>query len=359
MTRHVFLGGLLLAVLFLVLAVFATSRAGARSGWQQKVDEWVLDTVASDGEVSYLVVLEDQAVLSGMDAGLSKLEKGELVYARLTAVARRTQPAVIASLEQAGAKYRPYWISNMIWVRSDGALVENLARRSDVAHIYANPWTELEALGEPLVLPESTELATDEWNLELINAPSVWDAGVTGQGAVIGGQDTGYDWQHPALLAQYRGWNGQMADHSYSWHDAIHEDNPFTAPGNPCGYDLAAPCDDRGHGTHTMGIMAGSDGADNVIGVAPGARWIGCRNMEEGWGTPASYAECYEWFVAPYPQGGDPFEDGNPAFAPHVINNSWSCPPAEGCTDPDILRAVVENVRAAGILTAHSAGNNG
>jgi subtilisin family serine protease len=42
-----------------------------------------------------------------------------------------------------------------------------------------------------------------------------------------------------------------------------------------------------------------------------------------------------------------------------VINNSWSCPPSEGCTEPDILLAVVDNVRAAGILTVHSAGNSG
>ncbi len=51
--------------------------------------------------------------------------------------------------------------------------------------------------------------------------------------------------------------------------------------------------------------------------------------------------------------------DGDPAKAPHVINNSWSCPISEGCTNPDVLRMVVENVRAAGIVTAHSAGNSG
>ena len=51
--------------------------------------------------------------------------------------------------------------------------------------------------------------------------------------------------------------------------------------------------------------------------------------------------------------------DGDPAKAPHVINNSWGCPVSEGCTDPDILKDVVENVRAAGIVTVHSAGNDG
>ena len=48
-----------------------------------------------------------------------------------------------------------------------------------------------------------------------------------------------------------------------------------------------------------MGTMVGDDGAGNQIGMAPGAKWIGCRNMNAGVGTPATYAECYQWFIAP------------------------------------------------------------
>jgi serine protease AprX len=173
---------------------------------------------------------------------------------------------------------------------------------------------------------------------------------------VVGGQDTGYQWNHPALINAYRGWNGATADHNYNWHDAIHENNPNTLPGNPCGFDSLVPCDDNGHGTHTMGTMIGDDGGSNQIGMAPGAQWISCRNMEEGWGTPATYTECYQWFIAPTDLNG---ENPDSTKAPHVINNSWGCPVSEGCVTPDILLAVVQNVRAAGILTAHSAGNSG
>jgi len=180
--------------------------------------------------------------------------------------------------------------------------------------------------------------------------------GYTGQGVVIGGQDTGYNWDHPALINQYRGWDGVVADHNHNWHDAIHEDNPHSSGENNCGFDSIVPCDDNGHGTHTMGIMVGDDGASHQIGVAPGARWIGCRNMENNWGTPATYAECYQWFIAPTDVDGG---DANPALAADVINNSWSCPLQEGCTDPNVLLTVVENVHLAGILTVHSAGNSG
>jgi len=189
-----------------------------------------------------------------------------------------------------------------------------------------------------------------EWNVQLIGAPELWALSVNGEGVVIGGQDTGYQWDHPALINQYRGWNGAVADHDYNWHDAIHTSNIR------CDSDAAAPCDDHGHGTHTMGTMVGDDGGDNKIGVAPGARWIGCRNMNEGVGTPASYIECFQWFIAPTKIGGG---DPDPSHAPDIVNNSWSCPISEGCLEPDILRQAVESVRAAGILTVQSAGNSG
>jgi uncharacterized repeat protein (TIGR01451 family) len=191
-----------------------------------------------------------------------------------------------------------------------------------------------------------------EWNIDLVNAEQVWARGFTGQGVVIGGQDTGYEWFHPALKEHYRGWDGITADHNFNWHDAIH-----SSYANPCGSDVAVPCDDVDHGTHTMGIMVGRDSAQlHQIGMAPGAKWIGCRNMDEGVGTPITYSECYEWFLAPTDLND---QNPDPGRAPDIINNSWGCSPKEGCIEPDILMVVVEAVRAAGILPVHSAGNDG
>ena len=66
---------------------------------------------------------------------------------------------------------------------------------------------------------------------------------------------------------------------------------------NDCGLDILTPCDDIGHGTHTMGTMVATD-TNVLLGVAPDAQWIGCRNMEDGWGAPNTYLECFEWFLA-------------------------------------------------------------
>ncbi len=323
--------------------------------WQNKVDAWVLET-ATSRETEFLIYMAEQADLSGAAMLPTKQEKGRYVFERLVETARRSQQPLIEALQAAGVSYRPYWVANMIWARGDLALVQLIAARPDVARLYANPWVQLAEAASPVDSPTSHAPQTVEWNIARINADDVWAAGYTGQGAVIAGQDTGYDWDHPALIRQYRGWDGSVADHNYNWHDAIHENNPNTSPGNPCGFDSPIPCDDNNHGTHTMGIMVGDDGAGTQIGVAPGARWIGCRNMEQGWGTPATYAECYQWFIAPTNLAGN---DPRPDLAPDVINNSWSCPAAEGCTDPNVLLMVVNNVRAAGILTVHSAGNEG
>ena len=59
--------------------------------------------------------------------------------------------------------------------------------------------------------------------------------------------------------------------------------------------------------------------------MAPGAKWIGCRNMDENVGTPARYIECMEFFLAPYPVNGDP-GDGDPSLAPDITINSWGLP---------------------------------
>ncbi len=330
-----------------LLALSATLRAESLS---QKVDPWVLEK-SSGGSAEFLVMLRVQGDVRGGSALSSKTERGAFVTDALRSVAERTQKPLLGLLAGRGVPHRSYWVANMIWVRGDRNLVEELAAREDVFHIYANPRVRFEgpvASSPAGPVPDSPDAI--EWGVSKVRAPQSWAQGFTGQGIVVGGQDTGYDWDHPALKAKYRGWSGSAADHDYNWHDSIH------SGGGVCGADSPEPCDDDSHGTHTMGTMVGDDGGANQIGVAPGAKWIGCRNMDEGVGTPQTYSECFQWFIAP-----TDLEDDNPdpSKAPHVINNSWGCPPSEGCTDPNILRTIVQNTRAAGIEVVVSAGNSG
>ena len=333
-----------------VLALAATFGVARGEELSQKVDPWVLET-ASRGDTEFLVMLREQGDLRGARALSSKAQKGAFVMDALRSTAERSQRPLLEFLVRRGVEHRPFWVANMIWVRGSSSLIEELAARSDVFHIYANPKVRFDgpvASGPAPDFPASPDAI--EWGVVKVHAPEVWALGFTGQGIVVGGQDTGYEWDHPAIKLKYRGWLGLAANHNYNWHDAIH------SGGGSCGADSAEPCDDHSHGTHTMGTMVGDDGFSNQIGVAPGAKWIGCRNMDEGVGTPTTYSECFEWFIAPTNLAG---ANPDPAKAPHVINNSWGCPPSEGCTDPAILQTVVENTRAAGIEVVVSAGNAG
>ena len=245
----------------------------------------------------------------------------------------------------------------MIVATADRALIESLAARADVARIDSNNpsrWIETPELAnasDQTQRPAGTDApAAVEWGVSNVNAPSLWTLGFTGRGIVIGELDTGVRWTHVALKPKYRGWDGVTADHNFNWHDAIH------SGGGVCGPNTVAPCDDSGHGTHTAGTTVGDDGTGNQIGVAPGAKWIGCRDMDEGTGSPATYTECFQFMMAPTDSSGN---NANPALRPHVLNNSWGCPVSEGCTTGAELETIINNVQAAGIFVAVSAGNSG
>ena len=338
--------------LLLVLAglLLLASRQASAVAWQASVDPLLLDLSKEKEDFEFIVVLEGEADLTQAKKLGSKAAKGDYVYRSLLETAKASQSSLLAELSSRGIQHQPFWIVNAIWVQADTAVLHDLAKRPVVKHIYANPRLKLQP-----PFPANQESDTDHFdeiepNIALIGAPELWQLSIDGRGVVIGGQDTGYDWDHPALKNHYRGWDGQDLNNDYSWHDAIH------SGGGVCGADSPVPCDDYGHGTHTMGIMVGDDGVNNKIGVAPGAKWIGCRNMDQGVGTPLTYIECFQWFIAPTAGDGN---NPDPSMAPDIINNSWSCPRSEGCTDPEILRAAVEAVRAAGILTIQSAGNSG
>jgi subtilisin family serine protease len=325
---------------------------------ETRLDPRVFAGKAAGEPASFLVVMREQADLSGAESFPDKAEKGRFVYEALREQAEVSQAPLRAALDAAGVSYRSYYLVNMIEVTGVRTLAQELAARDDVATIAPNPEVSLSRgpdipeAAAPSAVSRLTSPATVEPNIAKVGAPSVWSQGFTGQGIVVGMADTGMAWEHPALKSHYRGFNGTTASHDYNWHDAIHN----AGLANPCGSDAPAPCDDDTHGTATASLVVGDDGAGNQVGMAPGARFIGCRNMDQGVGTPARYTECFQFFLAPTDHnGGNP----RPDLAAHVINNSWGCPPSEGCTDPAVLKAVIENVRSAGIVVVVSAGNSG
>ena len=287
---------------------------------------------------SVVILLADQADVSAAYGIKDQDARGWFVYNTLTSHAARTQAQLRAFLEAQGITYQSFWAANMIVATADHAQIEAIATRDDVARIDSNRaarWIE-----EPEVArfgvttnPVDTPSAI-EWGVSNVNAPAVWAMGFTGTGIVIGDLDTGVRWTHSTLKPKYRGWNGVSADHNFNWHDSVH------TGGGSCGPDSVVPCDDNGHGTHTTGTSVGDDGTANQIGVAPGAKWIACRNLNQGTGTPATFTECFQFMIAPTDLNGN---NANPALRPHVLNNSWTCTMSEGCTTRAELETIVNN----------------
>lgn len=370
-------GGALTALLVsLLLATTVITRAQTgepRTNQQAQVSDYLQNQLrTTTGPVSLLVVLREQVEPSAALAranlrSANRQERAGFLYRELSATAQRTQASLRAWLEEQRVPYRAFYLVNMIEVQGDATLVDALRRRPEVARLVANPTIDqgLHTLPQAprfTIVGASAAQATPArpYGLDFTHAPDVWALGYRGQGIVVASQDTGVEWDHPALKAAYRGvvtsTTTTTITHPYNWYDA------WGVDGRParCVNDAQVPCDDDGHGTHTVGTMLGDATviSDTVLGMAPAAEWIGCRNMKNGVGTPASYTACFEFFLAPYPQGGNPMTDGRPELAPHIINNSWGCPPSEGC-DANALRQIVETVRAAGLMVVASAGNNG
>jgi subtilisin family serine protease len=309
-----------------------------------------MEHTANGQQAEFFVVLTDQADLSGSASLPTKAEKGRYVYDTLLSKAQTTQEPILQWLRDRAIEHQSFYIINAILVKGNRELAETLAARPDVARVEGNPLIHND-LPQPDRIEEApSQPATIEPGINYTHAPEVWALGFTGQGIVVASADTGVRWTHNALKPHYRGWDGQNADHDYNWHDSIHD-----SVGNPCGNDSSFPCDDFFHGSHTTGTAIGDDGMGNQIGMAPGAKWIGCRNMDQGNGTPARYIECMEFFLAPYPIGGG---QGDPTKAPDITINSWSCPASEGCS-ADTLQAAVEAQAAAGIMMVAAAQNAG
>lgn len=339
---------LTLLSLFISLSVVAQS---------SKIDPSLLGNTHNQNQLDYIVLLSSQADLNAVSGVKGKNRKGSMAYSLLKKNSDDAQLALVNWLRYRHIEYTPFFVVNAIHVRSDYATLLTLADRNEVQKILPNFSIKLDRIeAEPIV--GSRDLLP-EWGLLKIGADSVWRMGIDGKGVVVGGQDTGYDWSVSPLKSKYKGFiNDTVANHSYTWHDAIHQKSPLAADSlNPCGYNLKEPCDDNNHGTHTMGTMVGSD-TSNLIGVAPGAQWIACRNMERGNGQLSTYLECFEWFLAPTDIDGN---NPDPTKAPHVINNSWYCSPEEGCNPGnwDALQIAVKNLKAAGVVVVVSAGNSG
>src|SRR5262245_51601318 len=255
---------LVLCILMSIAALAVAAPAGAGPVMDNgadpfaKVDKAVLDQLEAKDETSFFVLMEAKASLTAATSMRSHAQRATFVHQQLTQTAEQSQAGLRALLDAKGVGYTPFWIVNAVKVDgADTALVKEIASRPDVARIDARQTYKLiePVEGEAQAKVDAGTQAV-EWNIDRVRAPEVWNTfGDRGEGIVVANVDTGAAFNHPAIVAQYRGNQGGGAfDHNYNWFDPAH-----VCPS-------PAPCDNNNHGTHTMGTMVGDDGGANQIG---------------------------------------------------------------------------------------------
>ncbi|MET8474300.1 S8 family serine peptidase [Streptomyces sp. NPDC006422] len=307
-----------------------------------KVDSALAEAVSKGGDATFFVVLKDKADLSAAKKQRTHAKAATAAYKALKAHAAASQKSLDVFLDKEKAGHKGYWIANTVRVTGDQDLVNAIAKRPDVASVVKERTFRLddsETSRARVTADSASDEAAPQWGVADIKADQVWSQyGDRGEGIVVANVDTGVQFDHPDLVKQYRGNNGDGSfTHDYNFYD----------PSGNCPAD-GTPCDNNGHGTHTMGTMVGANG----VGVAPHAKWIAAKGCESDRCSSGNLLAAGQWILAPTDHNG---QNPRPDLAPNIVNNSWG---NTGGTDPfyeDILAAW----DSAGIFEAFAAGNEG
>ena len=309
---------------------------------------------SSVSPITYVVHLGQRPSLDLASSTGDRQKNRRVVVGQLQNAAQASQVSVLAYLQeqlQRGRirRFKPYWIFDGVVVDGDLQTAMWLASRPEVASIRPN---RIHYLVDDTPRPPSLLLTSDtEPNIVQIGADVTWEQlKITGQGVVVANMDTGVDWTHVALQRKYRGYHPTAPSHDYNWFDAtgLYPDAPGPTQGHITG--------GSDHGTHTMGVMVGSEAdGSNAIGVAPGAQWVAVKiftNTYPAYTTDEWIHDGFQWCLAPTDLDG---RNPDPGRAPDIVCNSWGDPNGLDQEFQDDLSAW----RAARVFSTWAAGNWG
>jgi hypothetical protein len=327
--------GLVFAAVFLLILLPAVSLSQDKKvpPVSAKIEAELLDLLSVKGNADFVVRMSEQADLSAAYQMRDWQARGQYVYNTLKQVAERSQVQVKDMLSKQGFKFQTFIAGNELYVwAGDVETAEALALVPNVASIRATSTFYLDPIIGQDRTPQSNPQAITDWGITDSHADQFWSAfGRQGEGIIVANIDTGVQWDHPALVSQFK-CPGNPSNPA-CWAD----------PSGICG---GSACDNMGHGTHTMGTMVADDNPSlpYIAGMAPNAQWIACKGCEGDSCSDYALSACADWILAP---GGDP------ANRPHLVNSSWG---GGGCDTWYLPK--VQAWRAAGIFPAFSAGNN-
>ncbi len=190
----------------------------------------------------------------------------------------------------------------------------------------------------------------DQWALKRVDADKAW-AFTEGEKAIVAVIDTGVDYNHPDL------WENIWVNPEYAKDtnndgllnlddlDTNHDkklDSNEIIPG-AIGVDLANndynPLDDQGHGTHVTGIIAAAKNSIGVVGVAPQAKILIIKVMDDR--GQSSYSDLAKAIIY-----ASKYAD--------VANNSWT-----GDQESETIKNAFAIATSKGTINVAAAGNSG
>ncbi|MFN2382624.1 MAG: S8 family serine peptidase, partial [Gemmatimonadota bacterium] len=286
-------------------------------------------------------------LVTALDARVDLETRHELVVEGLQAIHVRSLGAARGALAEAAAagalrEIDRLWAINAIVAELDPAWISRLEADPAIAEIVLDRRLTL-GRSDPLRASRIRPGAAVDPVAELtrIRVPQVWAQGITGIGALVANVDAGVNGEDDDFGNR---WRGRFTGSESAWYAPI----PLTV--FPEEDDSFGP---SGHGTATMGIMAGGEA---TFGVAFDATWMAGDAFEDGEGFVSNVLKIFQWLMDP---DGDP---ASRADVPDVVNNSYGLEDLnnDGLVRCDrIFNDAIDALEAAGAIVVWSAGNLG
>ncbi|MBQ8761449.1 MAG: S8 family serine peptidase [Bacteroidales bacterium] len=289
----------------------------------EKSDEMIRVNIIMKSQIDTNILKDIASEVRGRD------ERREVIVNELMRFANSGQEALMEVLQAETkrgdvTKVRQHWLVNAINCEASRDVIYEISQRHDVATI-AYDKDEFLLWDEKMEKVEASKGLTQ--NITHINADDVWDLGFTGEGILVGLIDTGVNINHVDLVNNL--WDGgeEYPNHGYNTYENNHDVE-----------------DGFGHGTHCAGTICGDGSSGTQTGIAPNAKIICVKVMDNaGYGSASSISAGMEFAIE---HGAD------------VLSMSLGIPNASASVK-EMLRAACDNTLQIGIAAAVAAGNEG